>query len=74
VADPRDESSCRVLLEAPMPDALLLALRTRFDGISTTQGGSCVMATGVDQAAVRALLTFLWDAGLEVRAMSCASP
>ncbi|MDT7582140.1 MAG: hypothetical protein QOK35_3404, partial [Pseudonocardiales bacterium] len=46
-------------------------IRTRFDHVSAPGAdGTTLVVDGVDQAAVRALLTLLWDAGHEVLSLT----
>jgi hypothetical protein len=57
-------------LRSPIARSQLDALRTRFDGVSTGGADGTLLivesADALDQAAVRALLTVLWDANHEV--------
>jgi hypothetical protein len=50
---------------------VVAAMRARFDVVSTPAADRTVLTVEVaDQAAVRALMTMLWDSGHEVLAMS----
>ena len=56
-------------LRGPISRTLLDVVRTRFDHVSAQGGGGTVLIVeNVDQAAVRALLTLLWDTGHHVLA------
>jgi hypothetical protein len=50
---------------------LLLA---RFTGVRTTADPALLVVDGLDQSALRALLTLLWDTGNEVLAVNPAAP
>jgi hypothetical protein len=57
-------------VDGPLARAADELLRSRFDGVSTYPGDpTVVVVDGIDQAAVRAVLTLLWDTGHEVRSM-----
>jgi hypothetical protein len=59
-----------VTLREPLSCALLGVIRTRFDHVPTPAGDGTVLTVGsLDQAALRALLTLLWDADHEVLAL-----
>ena len=48
----------------PVTSALLEVVRERFDGAASAHPDGTVVVTGdLDQAALRALLTLLWDTG-----------
>jgi hypothetical protein len=61
---------CEVTLRGPLPQSLLGVIRTRFDHVSTAQDGAVLVVDTVDQAALRALMTLLWDADQEVLALT----
>jgi hypothetical protein len=59
-----------VTLRGPLSRSLLGVIRTRFDHVSTPAGDGTVLVVGsIDQAALRALLTLLWDADHEILAL-----
>jgi hypothetical protein len=61
---------CDVTLRGPLSCSLLGVIRTRFDDVSTpAEDGTVLVVGAVDQAALRALLTLLWDADHEVLAL-----
>jgi hypothetical protein len=60
---------CEVTLRGPLSRSLLEVVRARFDHVSTPTATVLVVET-VDQPAVRALLTLLWDADHEVRSLT----
>jgi hypothetical protein len=54
-------------LREPIARSLLDVLRSRFDHVSTPAAdGTILIVDNLDQAAVRALLTLLWDTSHEV--------
>ena len=59
---------CEVTVRGPLARAVLETVNARFDSVSTVQstGDSMVTVDGIDQAALRALLTLLWDTGHEI--------
>jgi hypothetical protein len=57
-------------LSRPVSHALLELIRSRFDDVSPTAADDSVLIIDLDQAAVRALLTLLWDAGHEVLSLT----
>ena len=59
---------CEVTVRGPLSRSLLDLVRTRFDRVSTP-AATVLVVEAVDQAAVRALLTLLWDADHEVVAL-----
>jgi hypothetical protein len=70
MADTRRE----LILRGPPSPALMELIRSRFE-VSAPDGESPVLILeGLDQAAVRALLTLLWDAGHEVVSMTPLRP
>jgi hypothetical protein len=64
-------ASCRVVVGGPLAEALLDAARARFE-IDHAAGTahSTLTLHDADQAALRALLTMLWDSGHDVLALS----
>jgi hypothetical protein len=63
-------SRCEVTVRGPLSHALLEVVRTRFDRVATPAAdGTVLVVEAIDQAAVRALLTLLWDADHEVLAL-----
>ena len=54
-------------VRGPVPGSLTDTIRTRFDRVSLD---TVLVVDDVDQAAVRALLTLLWDAGHDVIGLS----
>jgi hypothetical protein len=63
---------CEVTMRHRVPDAVLSALHQRFEHVSLTLDGTRLLVCAPDQSAVRGLVTFLWDVGLEVRSMTAA--
>ena len=59
---------CELVVNGPIAGAVVEAIAARF-GPSTVERG-VLTVEGVDHAAVRALMVFLWDTGHEVLAMS----
>jgi hypothetical protein len=59
-----------VTVTGRVPDAVLNSLRQRFEHVSLTHEGTGLIVDGLDQSAIRGLVTFLWDVGLEVQAMT----
>jgi hypothetical protein len=59
-----DATYCLVL-SGPMPSAVIATVRARFDDVrvSETPGGLLIECSIPDQAALRALLTQVWDVG-----------
>jgi hypothetical protein len=54
---------------------VLDALRARFDVEATSTGDRTTLTVdGLDQAAIRAVMTMLWDSGHDVMAMSTGGP
>ena len=54
-------------LRQPIARSLLEVLRSRFDHVSASvSDGTVLIVDDLDQAAVRAVLTLLWDTGHEV--------
>lgn len=65
------ESQCEVTVTGPLARSAIDAIGRRFQIVATRSADTTtVTVEAVDQAAVRALLTMLWDSGHEVRAMS----
>lgn len=64
-----------LLLGRPIARRLRDLLRSRFDGVSTPgDDPNSLVVDGLDQSALRALLTLLWDTGNEVLAVNAAAP
>ena len=62
---------CELTVSGQVARSVVAAMRARFDVVSTRTADDTVLTVGVaDQAAVRALLIILWDAGHEVVAMT----
>jgi len=61
---------CEVTVRGAVPDAVLGALRQRFEHVSLTCDRTCLRVGVLDQSAIRGLVTFLWDLGLEVQSMN----
>ncbi len=62
-------SRYHLALAGPVPAVVAEAIRGRFGDVTVRPDGPQTILEGpiADQAAVRALLTMLWDAGGEVR-------
>jgi hypothetical protein len=62
---------CRyhLALAGPLPAAVAGVIRARFGAVTISSAAGRTVLDGVlaDQAAVRALLTLVWDVGAEVR-------
>ena len=63
---------CEVTVSRRVPAAVLGSLRQRFEYVSLTLDGMRLVVSAPDQSAVRGLVNFLWDVGLEVRSMTSA--
>lgn len=64
------KSRCELTVRGPVSQSLLAVIRTRFEHVSMPDaGGPVLVIEDLDQSAVRALLTLLWDAGHEVLSM-----
>ena len=62
---------CELTVHGHLARSVLAAVRERFDVGSVQVADSTVLTLdAVDQAAIRALMTMLWDSGHEVLAMS----
>jgi len=71
MADISPQTQCDVIVTGPLARSAIDAIGRRFQVVATrTADTTTVTVDAVDQAAVRALLTMLWDSGHEVRAMS----
>jgi len=57
---------CQVFVAARISQSLASALHERFTHVCVTSDGKGLVVKGLDQAAVRALVNTLWDAGLDV--------
>jgi hypothetical protein len=64
---PTSSMATTLTVRGPVPGSLTDTIRTRFDRVSLD---TVLVVDDVDQAAVRALLTLLWDAGHEVIGLS----
>jgi hypothetical protein len=60
---------CEVTVRGPLSRSLLGMVRSRFDRVSTP-AADVLVVDAVDQAAVRALLTLLWDADHSVLSLT----
>ncbi|MDF2977466.1 MAG: hypothetical protein K0S40_2194 [Actinomycetospora sp.] len=62
-------STYRLVVTGPVPGAVVERIRARIGEVTTrsTGGGTVLEGPIADQAAVRALLDLLWDAGGAVR-------
>ena len=67
---------CRVEVDRVLPAGLRDELDRRFGPleISDRSDGAIVSGLTLDQAALRALLGALWDAGVQVTAVTTAQP
>jgi hypothetical protein len=62
---------CALTVNGPLASSVVDMIRKRFDAVVTRDGDRTVLTVDdVDQAAVRAATTMLWDNGHEVVAMS----
>ena len=64
---------CRVTVAGPLGEAATRAIRAQYDVVISTQrvkGETVLDLDGVDQSAIRGLLTLLWDFGHDVVAVS----
>ena len=57
---------CQVSVATPISESLTSALRERFAPVFVTRDGKGLVVEGLDQAAVRAFVNSLWDAGVDV--------
>ena len=62
-------STYRLVVTGPVPGAVVERIRARIGDVTTRSaaGGTVLEGPIADQAAVRALLDLLWDAGGAVR-------
>ena len=61
-------------LRRPIANTLLDVIRTRFDNVSTPGAdGTVLIVEDLDQTAIRALLTLLWDTSHDVLSFSARS-
>jgi hypothetical protein len=69
---PEPPLRCALTVNGPLARSVVELLRERFDAVAVRDDGDRTVLTvdGVDQAAVRAAATMLWDSGHEVLAMS----
>lgn len=64
--------TCRVTASGPLSAAAAQAIRARYDCVvlSTSDHRTVLDLDGLDQSALRGLLTLLWDFGHDVIAVS----
>jgi hypothetical protein len=62
------ESTYCLVVSGPMPSAVIGSVRERFEDVrvSAAPAGTVIACSISDQAALRALLTQLWDVGCAV--------
>ncbi len=64
----------RVAVGAPLPTGVVAEIERRFGPVRITQGpGVTVHGTVMDQAALRGLLSLLWDLNAEVISVQVAA-
>jgi len=68
--DSETSSLCKVTLDRRPSEPLIGLLLDRFTHVEVVTSRCAVVVRGIDQAAVRALLLLMWDAGFEVHAMT----
>jgi hypothetical protein len=63
------ELTYRLEIRGPLPRVALEQLRDRFGDVRVQSDGDRTVVSGqsADQAALRAILSLLWDVGVEVR-------
>jgi hypothetical protein len=68
-------STYRLVVRDPVPSAVIGILRDRFEGVrvSRAAAGVVIECSIPDQAALRALLTQVWDVGGTVLLVAVAS-
>jgi hypothetical protein len=66
----KPSSLSTVTLDRDASEPLIRLLMDRFTHVEVGSSRCSVVVRGIDQAAVRALLLLLWDAGFEVHAMT----
>ena len=68
------QRTCRIDLDRHLPAGLRGELAGRFGTVDVQEGdgGTALCGLTLDQAGLRALLGLLWDAGLEVTAVTTA--
>lgn len=65
------EQQCELTVTGHLADAVVEAIRSRFTVVSIRAAdGTVLTVDNVDQAAVRAVMTMLWDTGHEVLTMT----
>jgi hypothetical protein len=67
--------SYRIAVRGPLPDGLLAELGARWDGVRLGPRAATpeLLCDLPDEAALRGLLTTLWDAGLDLSAVERGS-
>jgi hypothetical protein len=70
VADPQTSFRCDLVLGQPPAESVIDSLRERFDDVSIGDHETHMVVLGVDQSAVRALLTYLWNLGMSIHSMT----
>jgi hypothetical protein len=69
------QTRCELTVTGPVAESVIQAIAARFDVDATrTSDHTLLTVDCVDQAAVRALMTMLWDSGHQVVTMSTAPP
>jgi hypothetical protein len=65
----------RLEIRGPLPRVTQEELRRRFDDVEVRSEGARTVVSGLsaDQAALRAVLSLLWDVGSEVRLVEAIS-
>ncbi len=65
----RAAAVCEVVLDQAPPEPLLRLVRDRFGEPSLGDNAAQLLLSGLDQAALRALLNLVWDTGLGLRSV-----
>ena len=70
------EHAYRLEVSGPLPHVAREELRRRFGDVQVGSDGDRTVVSGltVDQAALRAALSLLWDLGVEVRLVQTTAP
>ena len=70
------ELTYRLEIRGPLPRIAQDQLRERFGDVRMQSDGDRTLMSGqcADQAALRAMLSLLWDLGIEVRLVEATSP